>query len=176
MISYYVSFKSICFIVRFIIRKHSNHHCFIAKCCSSMIVSAAEPVKSRISDTMGQYKFYLMDSNGRPIYSNSNRTKYIYVDADNDWAVSYEFKWYGEPCPFSLENNLINNVFTFFLMLFFRSMSVTLAVIYTQQQIYIIHRAKKNVQTPVLIIGNIFSAKYGELTILLMFHVVRMFS
>ena len=57
-----------------------------------MIVSAAEPVKSRISDTMGQYKFYQMDSNGRPIYSNSNRTKYIYVDADNDWAVSYEFK------------------------------------------------------------------------------------
>ena len=74
---------------------------FIAKCCSSMIVSAAEPVKSRISDVMGQYKFYQMGSNGRPIYSNSNRTKYLYVDADNDWAVSYEFKWYGEPCPFN---------------------------------------------------------------------------
>ena len=54
------------------------------------MVSAAEPVKSRSGYVMIQYKFYQMGSNGRPIYSNSNRTKYLYFDSDNDWAVCYE--------------------------------------------------------------------------------------
>ena len=63
---------------------------FIAKCCSSMIASSTEPEKSKRSDVMGQYKFYQMGSNGRPIYSNSNRTKYLYFDDNNHWAVCYE--------------------------------------------------------------------------------------
>ena len=60
-----------------------------------MIVSAAGSVKSRKSAFMGQYNFYQMGSNGRPIYKNSKDfEKYIYFDADGDWAVSYELSMF----------------------------------------------------------------------------------
>ena len=64
----------------------------IATCCQTISISASNTAKSRIPEYLGQFNFVKTGSNGRPIYKNS-RNKYLYLDADNDWAVSRKYQY-----------------------------------------------------------------------------------
>ena len=60
---------------------------FIVTCCQTILISASNTAKSRIPEYLGQFNFVKTGSNARPIYKNSGN-KYLYFDAENDWAVS----------------------------------------------------------------------------------------
>ena len=69
----------------------NNFDTFISgSCYQSVLISARDPVKTKQSTKMGQFYFYKMGSNGRPIYKNQ-RKQFLYSNSDSLWSVSQNY-------------------------------------------------------------------------------------
>ena len=132
-----------------------------------MSISASGPAKSKQSARMGQFKLYMMDSKGQPIYKNS-KTQYIYLDNFGRWSVSENWSnmhtgaenimivYY---CSFGFWHN------TYFYRLAMITPMITCLV-------YIMELVRKNVPVHVAINGYTRMAVNGVPTVPSMFHVV----
>ena len=61
----------------------------IATACCQLVSVAGKPSNSRQSSRMGQFSFYKMGLDARPIYANSKK-EYLFFSSRGYWVVSWK--------------------------------------------------------------------------------------
>ena len=144
----------------------------IATACCQLVSIAGKPSDSRQASRMGQFSFYKMGLDARPIYANSKK-EYLFFSSRGYWVVSWK-AW--------LCNIIVSYVHFFFFKIwsyffsefpcytyFYRLDRITRAVL----QEYIIQHAKKSAQIYVQTNG-IVGIMDGMSTISSKSHVIRL--